>query len=214
MAVGLHVGRARARDLSGRGTDMSKDARLARSGAARHAHISTGRALPHRASRFDQWKSLGANSPDGQNGSRPAVSSASMRPRFANTVSSLCYSLVLDEAQRVSVGDSSAVSAKAVVNFVLGQCSRMPDYLRLPLVLLTLAFDLAGLRHGGTLFHRMDAAAKRRQIAAWRCSRFGIARDFIRLYDSLAIFGWYSMTALRSSSLDVGAEASKLECHV
>jgi hypothetical protein len=116
-----------------------------------------------------------------------------MRAGFVNTVSALCYSILRDERAILPLADRSAVSPNAVVNFVLEQYRRMPDYLRLPLMILTIVFDLAGLRYGGSRFHRTNPAARQRQIDAWRNSSFGFARDFVRLYDSLAIFCWTSM---------------------
>ena len=115
-----------------------------------------------------------------------------MRTGFVRTVSALCYSIVQEESLRCAAPAASAVSTNAVVNFVVGQQSRMPDYLRLPLLILTLVFDLAGIRYGAR-FHRLQPAARSRQIAAWRNSRIAAARDFVRLFDSLATFCWTSM---------------------
>lgn len=124
-----------------------------------------------------------------------------MRAGFVNTVSALCYSILEDETARLPSTDRSAVSPNAVVNFVLAQHGRMPDYLRLPLIVFTLAFDLAGLRYGGTLFHRMSPATRQRQIEVWRNSPSRLARDFVRLFDSLAIFCWTSMVVAHQQML-------------
>ncbi|MGQ0734409.1 MAG: GMC family oxidoreductase N-terminal domain-containing protein [Acidobacteriota bacterium] len=116
-----------------------------------------------------------------------------MRPVFVNTISAFCYSIVGEESQGLPACDQVAVSPNAVVNFVLDQYARMPDYLRLALFGLTLGFAVDGFRYGGAVFHRLDPAARRRQIAAWRNSRVHVARDFVRLYESLAVFCWYSL---------------------
>jgi hypothetical protein len=113
-------------------------------------------------------------------------------PAYAPTVSTLCDG-VLQERGLPDAAAATGLPLCAVSEFVLAQHARMPDYLRVPLRLLTLLFDAAGLVHGGTLFHRTEPAARRRQIAAWRGSRFAIARDFIRLHEGLALFCWYSM---------------------
>jgi hypothetical protein len=128
------------------------------------------------------------------------VSSAYMRAGFVNTVSALCYSIVLEESGRLARAEHSAVSPNAVVNFVVDQQGRMPDYLRLPLFVLTLVFNLAGFRYGGSLFHRLDPSARQRQIAAWRRSRIGAARDLVRLYESLAIFCWTSFVVAQETA--------------
>jgi len=111
---------------------------------------------------------------------------------FTHTVSALCYSIVLDQ-ESAGRPEAANVSTNAVVNFVLDQHARMPDYMRLPLTVVTVLFDIGGLTTSRTLFHRMRRPDRRRHIEAWRSSRFSLARDFVRLYESLAIFAWYSM---------------------
>ncbi|MGH8509366.1 MAG: hypothetical protein ACREVH_11715 [Gammaproteobacteria bacterium] len=125
----------------------------------------------------------------------------SMRLGFINTVSALCYSMLIEEREPAA-GEDCNLSPNAVVNFVLDQHERMPDYLRFPFLLFTIFFDLAGVVHGGTLFHRMEQSDRRRQIEAWRNSRFGLPRDFIRFYESLVVFCWYSMLSTRLGMLE------------
>lgn len=81
---------------------------------------------------------------------------------------------------------------EAVVRFVLAQQQRMPDYLHGPVRMLTLAFDWCGLGHGGRPFHRLEPAARRRQLRAWRQAPLRLCRDFVRLYESLVVFAWYA----------------------
>ena len=116
-----------------------------------------------------------------------------MRAVFGNTVSAICYSIVRDESQSAGAFGRVAVSPNAVVHFVLDQHARMPDYLRFGILVLTVCFSLAGVRYGGALFHQLDAAARQRQLTAWRHSRARLPRDFVRLYESLAVFCWYSI---------------------
>jgi NAD(P)-dependent dehydrogenase (short-subunit alcohol dehydrogenase family) len=127
--------------------------------------------------------------------SRPLEELSSMSKRFAfvNAVSALCYTIVDDEPPTDMDRGRCTTSVNAVVNFVVAQHGRMPDYLRAPLFLLTVLFNLAGLWHARTPFHRQLPVDRRRQIAAWRRSRFRVARDFVRLYESLVLFSWYSM---------------------
>jgi hypothetical protein len=125
-------------------------------------------------------------------------STMSVRFGFVNTVSALCYTIVGDQPHTNFTRARSDVSVNAVVNFVIGQQGRMPDYLRAPLFLFTVLFDLAGLAHAGTPFHRQRPAVRRRQIEAWRRSRLTVARDLVRLYESLALFGWYSLLSARN----------------
>src|SRR5271166_2356935 len=80
-----------------------------------------------------------------------------------------------------------------VARFICQQHRRMPDYLRVPFLLLTLLFDLWPLLRGKSQpFHCLSLAERQRQILAWRCSRLGFRRDFVRFYEGLTVFGFCS----------------------
>jgi len=79
-----------------------------------------------------------------------------------------------------------------ITRFVLQQQARLPDYLRSPIKLATLGFDLLGCLRTGRLFHSRSAPIRACQIAAWKNSNWGFQRDFIRYYESLATFALYS----------------------
>ncbi len=89
-------------------------------------------------------------------------------------------------------GSDSVESRVSVTQFLMRLHASMPDYLRLPMRCLTLAFDAWPLLITGKPFHRLSHERRCRQIEAWRHSRFGKFRDLIKFYDSLVIFGWYS----------------------
>lgn len=109
---------------------------------------------------------------------------------FKSTVSALCYSII---QQHFSPLDSALdFPHNQVTHFVLEQHRRMPDFLRLPIVCLTIAFDLAGIAQGGTLFHHQPHSARSHQITAWKNSALGPCRDLMRFYESLVVFDWYS----------------------
>jgi hypothetical protein len=80
------------------------------------------------------------------------------------------------------VADSDA---EAIAADIIGQHGRMPDYLRLPLLLATYGFDLAGLFSGGARFQHKDPAAKLAQLERWKYSGLGSCRNFVRFYESL-----------------------------
>ena len=88
--------------------------------------------------------------------------------------------------------DDPGSAVEKVVQFVLEQHGRMPDYLRLPLAALTVAFDAWAIPTSGRLFHHLPHDRRWQQVLAWKESRLGFRRDLIRFYESLAIFGWYS----------------------
>ena len=81
-----------------------------------------------------------------------------------------------------------AAPPEAAARFVVEQHARMPDYFRLGVRMLTIAFALSWLRP----FHRLTPSARARRIARWRSSRLGPCRTLIKFYESLAAFGWMS----------------------
>ena len=109
---------------------------------------------------------------------------------FGSTVSALGYALARERA-----GDDPSLFAPPyndVVRFLEHQIRAMTDFLRPPMRSLTILFDLAGFLHLGGLFHRQPPEARLSQIRAWRGSRLGFCRDFIRFYESLALLSLYS----------------------
>ena len=117
---------------------------------------------------------------------------------FEYTASAICYSIIHQRCQPTS--SLLAFPHNEVVGFVLQQHSRMPDYLRLPIVVLTLVFDLWGILQGGALFHRLPHSVRWHQIDLWQSSPIGFCRDLIRFYESLTVFGWYSRTGVKNPS--------------
>ncbi len=85
---------------------------------------------------------------------------------------------------------ASAAYGQAVSRFVLSQHGRMPDYLRLPLVLVTLAFDTYPCLVRGRPFHCLQPAERTRFLQSWKHGRLSVQRDLIEFYESLAVFGW------------------------
>ena len=86
----------------------------------------------------------------------------------------------LQSQHGVTGGDAVAIAAD-----IVGQHGRMPDYLRLPMLISTYVFDLAGLFSGGARFQHKDAVAQQAQLEQWKFSRLGSCRNFVRFYESL-----------------------------
>lgn len=114
---------------------------------------------------------------------------------FRETVSALCHALV--EERCLAGAGSAAPEANAVVQFVLAQHARMPDFLKTPLVVLTVVFDLHCVLKHGVPFRRLDCDHRIQHVRDWRLSRLGFRRDFVRLFESLAVLGWHSMKGSR-----------------
>ncbi len=117
---------------------------------------------------------------------------------FNSTVSALVYSLVHERC--AGTAPTGWFIENDVVRFVVAQQGRTPDYLRLQLRVATILFDAWPLLTTGKPFHRLAPEARRRQIENWRNSRLGPLRNFIRYYEGLAVFGWYSLCEERAVS--------------
>ncbi len=109
---------------------------------------------------------------------------------FTNTVSALCYSLIDYRFQACST--PLYFPHNSVVQFVLEQQNRMPDYLQFPLCFLTLIFEIWGLFRRGSLFHCQPPSVRQLEIQAWKNSPFQICRDLMRFYESLVVLYWQS----------------------
>lgn len=117
---------------------------------------------------------------------------------FESTISALVYSLVHERC--AGTAPAGWFIENDVVRFVVAQQARTPDYLRLLLRVVTIAFDAWPLLTTGKPFHRLAPELRRRQIENWRTSRLGPLRNFIRYYEGLAVFGWYSLCEERAVS--------------
>lgn len=109
---------------------------------------------------------------------------------FERTVAALAESIARERCPNTPDGGPEARNSVAL--FLLEQQRRMPDYLRLPMRCLTLAFDAWPVPFTGRSFHRLPHDARLRQIQAWRDSKLGFRRDLIRFYEGLTIFAWYA----------------------
>jgi choline dehydrogenase-like flavoprotein len=115
-----------------------------------------------------------------------------MQRAFESAVSALCYAFI-----RAHFGDRAGApgaSWNRAVRFVLDQHARMPDYLRLPLKVLTLLFvRWSGFPRVGS-YRTLDADQRWRRIERMRRS-VSPFRDLIRFYEGLTIFGFHEELA-------------------
>ena len=116
-----------------------------------------------------------------------------LRRRFEDTVSALTYSLIHEHG-----GPPYSALHNPVVRFVLEQHGRAPDWVRVPLLVLTCVFDLVAVVGTGHAFHRLTPDRRRRRLRAWRTARLGVCRDLVRFYESLVVFGWTSLALERA----------------
>lgn len=80
-----------------------------------------------------------------------------------------------------------------VTDFILRQQRRMPDYLRLPMRVLTKAFHLTAFLRFGKTFAQLPLEQRVAAICLARSSRVRPLQDMIRFYESLTIFGFYGL---------------------
>jgi hypothetical protein len=112
---------------------------------------------------------------------------------FENAVSALCYAFI-----RAHFGERSGEPGarwNRTVRFVLDQHGRMPDYLRLPLKVLTLLFiHWSNLPRLGS-YRALDPEQRWRRIERMRRSIVGPFRELIRFYEGLTVFGFHAELA-------------------
>lgn len=109
---------------------------------------------------------------------------------FESTISGLCNAIVLGRCGAAP----AALEARRpeVVAFVVAQHARMPDHMRLAILLATWLFEWSAFLHGGRRFSTADQASRWRQVQAWRRAPLGPLRDFVRFYETLVVHCWYS----------------------
>jgi len=110
---------------------------------------------------------------------------------FHDIVSALAYSL----AHPHETTPELAPPHNDLTQFILTQHAQMPDYLRAPMQLATLAFDACGVVRGGKRFQHQPREQRAQQIAVWKNSHVGFQRDLIRYFESLATLALYSRSA-------------------
>ncbi len=113
---------------------------------------------------------------------------------FHDVTSALAYSLARSHETTAEL----APPHNDLTQFILIQHAQMPDYLRAPMKLATLGFDLFGLLRGGNRFHHQSPEQRAKQIVGWKNSGISFQRDLIRYFESLATLALYSRPERRS----------------
>lgn len=79
-----------------------------------------------------------------------------------------------------------------LAHFVLRQWRQMPDYLRVPMMLLTLGYDALGILRNRQLYHHSQLTARLDQLTRSKNSRLSVERDLVRYYESLGTLALFS----------------------
>jgi hypothetical protein len=109
---------------------------------------------------------------------------------FKNTVSSLCYAII--ENKQLLESNPNFFPHNQVVNFVLKQHQNMPDYLRLPILILTVGLNSYSFFQKGKLLTFISTDLRCQYLDQWKQSSLSPLRDLMRFYESLTVFAWYS----------------------
>ena len=105
---------------------------------------------------------------------------------FEKAASALCYSFI--RARYGKRAGDPGPTWNRTVRFVLDQHSRMPDYLRWPLMALTVLFNLSTCVSYLRPFHRLDPVRRWTRIERARGSIFPPFQDLLRFFDGLTVF--------------------------
>ncbi len=116
-----------------------------------------------------------------------------MKRAFEGAVSALCYSFI--RAHFGARAGEPGPRWNDTARFVLAQHARMPDYLRLPLKVLTLLFVVWSGFPRLASYRSLDPDSRWRRTARMRGSSFGPFRELIRFYEGLAIVGFHEELA-------------------
>jgi hypothetical protein len=106
---------------------------------------------------------------------------------FYETVSSMVYSLA-----PVNL-NLSANAKNQAVRFVLRQHSRMPVFLKIPIAMMTMYFDIVCVFRNGAFFHNLPPQKRITIIKHCKTSSLRVFRDFIQFYESLVVLYCYSI---------------------
>lgn len=127
-----------------------------------------------------------------------------LRGRFEAVASAMCYSFI--GAYFAEAAHQPGPVWNRTTGFVLRQHARMPDYMRAPLVALTLLFDLCCLVTTRRSFRSLGPAARWRKIENARRSSLGHFRDLVRFYESLAVMGFHAALDERSARASMASD--------
>ncbi len=111
--------------------------------------------------------------------------------RYEQVIVKALTDTIIRECVHCAEADSQGFQ-DAIVDFVLDQHRRVPDYLRFPMKCLTLGFGAWPICFTGRPFHRLPLEQRVRQVRAWRESAVGFCRVFIRFHEAFVIYAWYS----------------------
>ena len=76
---------------------------------------------------------------------------------------------------------------------LLKKIQAMPVWLKFPIVILTFLFNMIGIFSTGCLFEAQSFSRQVKTVGAWQGSPIKLCREFIKFYEKLALFIYYSL---------------------
>lgn len=92
---------------------------------------------------------------------------------------------------------SKTPSLESVSVLLLKKIDAMPVWLKFPIVILTVLFNILGVFSTGLLFEAQSFGQQVKTVDAWQNSPIKLCRDFIKFYEKLALFIYYSDLSLQ-----------------
>ena len=101
-------------------------------------------------------------------------------------ISSLTYSMISTFHGKSEISDPLILNLTA--NILYRKVFLMPTFLKVPVLILTVVFDLYGLVTTGVKFHKQSPWRRQNQISQWKNSKLEVFPNFIQFYQTLAVF--------------------------
>jgi len=76
---------------------------------------------------------------------------------------------------------------------LLKKIGAMPIWLKLPILILTFLFNILGVLSTGLFFEVQSFQQQMKTVDAWGNSPIKLCREFIKFYERLALFIYYSL---------------------
>jgi len=93
-----------------------------------------------------------------------------------------------------SQSELDPVSQNQTSKILFDKILLMPQFLALPMIILTLLFDWCGILSAKKRFRNQSTNKRNKQYHQWRNSKLAICRDFILFFDRLSLFIYFSNT--------------------
>jgi hypothetical protein len=106
-------------------------------------------------------------------------------------VAALVRAVVVDALGSEARVNEDALRETVVV--ILRRIRMMPRFIGLPMVLLTVLFDLFGVLVSGRPFHRHGLEGRRRVLERWRSLPFGFCAGFADFYQKMSTFAYFHL---------------------